>query len=82
MPLQIGEVCDLVVVIGYGLITNAAPTHGRNTGMSSFSQEKLKPLPVEPIEMIAIDLDGTLLRKDGNLGTKTVAAVEEASRWR
>ena len=48
--------------------------------MSSFGQEKLKPLPVEPIEMIAVDLDGTLLRSDGSLGVKTVKAIEEATR--
>ena len=39
-----------------------------------------KPLPVDPIELIAIDLDGTMLRSDGSIGAKTIEAVGEAGR--
>ena len=37
-----------------------------------------KPLPLESIGLIAIDLDGTLLRSDDTLGTETGAAIAEA----
>ena len=37
-----------------------------------------KPLPLESIGLIAIDLDGTLLRSDDTLGTETAAAIAEA----
>lgn len=47
--------------------------------MADFDSDTIKPLPVEPVRLIAIDLDGSLLRSDGTIGESTVAAVREAS---
>ena len=37
-----------------------------------------RPLPVEPIKLIAIDMDGTLMRSDDTLGTRTAQAINQA----
>ena len=38
-----------------------------------------KPLSAEPIELVSIDLDGTLLRPDGTVGARSAAALEAAT---
>lgn len=40
--------------------------------------EQTKPLPIDPPRLVAIDLDGTLLRSDQSISEATVAAVREA----
>jgi hypothetical protein len=37
-----------------------------------------KPLTADPIDLIAVDLDGTLLRPDGSIGAQSAAAIAEA----
>ena len=37
-----------------------------------------RPLPVEPIKLIAIDMDGTLMRSDDTVGAKTAKAIDQA----
>ncbi len=37
-----------------------------------------KALSVEPVQMVAIDLDGTLLRTDNRIGPATVTAIKQA----
>ena len=44
---------------------------GHNTTIS-------RPLSVDPIELIAIDLDGTLLRHDRTIGRESMTAIDEA----
>lgn len=37
-----------------------------------------RPLPMEPVELVAIDLDGTLLRNDGTVSAASLEAVRAA----
>ncbi len=46
--------------------------------MAALIDDTLKPLPVEAVRMLAIDLDGTLLRSDGTISAASVKAVRAA----
>jgi Cof subfamily protein (haloacid dehalogenase superfamily) len=49
------------------------------TSLPHLRAENDKPLSAEPVELIAIDLDGTLLRSDGTLGPRSIKALAEAT---
>jgi Cof subfamily protein (haloacid dehalogenase superfamily) len=52
--------------------------HSRMTAVAQAQPGGDKPLTAEPIELIAIDLDGTLLRSDDTVGAASAAAIAEA----
>ena len=46
--------------------------------MAGYGHDTVKPLPVDPVQMIAIDLDGTLLRSDNTIGLASIDAIRSA----
>jgi Cof subfamily protein (haloacid dehalogenase superfamily) len=60
--------------------SNCQETHAVSTLMTGPDHADERPLTVDPIAMVAADLDGTLLRGDGSLGVATSEGVFEAVR--
>ena len=48
--------------------------------MIGCGDDMFKPLPLAQIELIAVDLDGTLLRRDSSLSGKSLEAVRQAKK--
>ncbi len=46
--------------------------------MLGLRERELRPLPVDPIDLVAIDLDGTLLQKDGSISMGSAKAISDA----
>ena len=47
--------------------------------MAGYGHDTVKPLPVDPVQLIAIDLDGTLLRSNNTIGPASIDAIRSAS---